>query len=96
MKKEYSQEQLYIKAQQKVKEIKGFYSHFLVTVLVIPFLIFINLEFVPDFHWFWFPIIGMTLGLFFHWLGVFGFERLGFGKNWEEKKIEEIMRKNNF
>ena len=31
------------------------------------------------------------IGLFFHWLGVFGFQSLGLGKDWEEKKIKELM-----
>lgn len=95
MEVDYSREQRYIKAQKKVKEIKGFYTHLIVTLLIIPFLIFINLKIVPQFHWFWFPIIGMSVGLFFHWLGVFGFSKFGLGKDWEEKKIREIMEKDN-
>ena len=69
------------------------YIHLLVTVLVIPVLIFINLKFVPQYHWFYFPVIGMSAGLFFHWLGIFGFEKLGFGKDWEERKIKEYLDK---
>ncbi len=33
------------------------------------------------------------IGLFFHWLGVFGFQSLGLGKDWEEKKIKELMKR---
>ncbi len=95
MEADYTKEQRYIKAQKKIKDIKGFYVHLFVTILVIPFLIFINLRFVPDFHWFWFPIFGMSFGLFFHWLGVFGFAKFGLGKDWEEKKIKELMNEDN-
>lgn len=87
----YTKEQQYLKAKKRVKDIKGFYYHLGITVFVIPILIFVNLKFVPQFHWFWFATGGMTFGLFFHWLGVFGFTKLGLGKEWEEKKIREIM-----
>ena len=33
------------------------------------------------------------IGLFFHWLGVFGFSSLGLGKNWEDRKIKQLMEK---
>ena len=33
------------------------------------------------------------IGLVFHWLGVFGFQSLGLGKDWEERKIKEMMEK---
>ena len=44
----------YMRALKKVKEIKEFYSHLLIYIIVIPILIFINLKFSPQFHWFWF------------------------------------------
>jgi hypothetical protein len=91
MEKEFTQEQRYYKAQKRVKEIKGFYSHLTVYCLVIPIIIFMNLKFEPSFHWFWFSAVGWGLGLFFHWLRVFGFKFLGFGNDWEEKKIKELM-----
>lgn len=91
MERNYLQQESYYKAKEKVKEIKGFYAHLIVMVLVLPFLVFINLEFTPHYHWFWWAVIGNVIGLFFHWLGVFGFSKLGFGKDWEERKIREYM-----
>ena len=38
MNKEYFKEQQYIKAKKRVKEIKGFYSHFLIYILVNIFI----------------------------------------------------------
>ena len=32
------------------------------------------------------------IGIFFHWLSVFGFKNL-LGSSWEEKKIRELMKK---
>jgi len=59
-------------------------------VIVIPFLIFINLYFSPRFHWFWFPAIGWGIGVIFHWLEANNYN-VFLGKNWEERKIKEMM-----
>ena len=87
------EQQRYEKAREKVQEIKGFYVHFLVYVIVISLIVIVNLRFTPQYHWFWYPMFGWGLGLFFHWFGVIGVDRLGFGKDWEEKKIKEYMDK---
>ena len=94
MKINYTEEQRYRKAEKRVKEMKGFYVHLLIYCLIIPIIIFINLKFVPHFHWFWFSVLGWGFGLTMHWLGVFGFRLLGFGNDWEERKIKELMDKN--
>jgi hypothetical protein len=88
-------QQAYERAQKRVKEIKGFYTHLTTYCLVIAVIIFINLRFTPSFYWFWFSALGWGLGLFFHWLGIFGFQLLGLGKDWEERKIKEFMNQNN-
>lgn len=93
---DYKKSQSYSKAQKRVEEMKGFYVHFTVYCLVIPIIIAVNLIFVPHFHWFWFSVLGWGFGLFFHWLNVFGFQKLGFGKKWEEEKIKEFMNKNEY
>ena len=85
------QQQRYKKAQKRVKNIKGFYTHLTIYCLVISVLIFINLKFEPHFHWFWFSALGWGIGLFFNWLGVFGFRSLGFGSDWEERKIKQLL-----
>lgn len=88
----YIQEKYYLKAKKKAEEIKGFYVHLIVTIFSFPIILFVNLKFVPGFHFFWFALGGMIIGLFFHWLGVFGFEFLGLGKKWEERKATEILK----
>lgn len=87
----YQKEQAFAKAQQRVKEIKGFYSHLIIMIVILPFLVFVNLEFTPKYHWFWWAVFGNIVGLFFHWLGVFGYRQFGLGKDWEERKIKELM-----
>ncbi|WP_046757044.1 2TM domain-containing protein [Kordia jejudonensis] len=80
----------YLKARQHVEKLKEFYYNLMSYCLVIPFLIFINLRTVPQFHWFWFPMFGWGIGLAFHAMSVY-FEDGRFGKNWEERKIKEYM-----
>lgn len=92
-KSEFIQEQYYLKAKNKVKEIKGFYVHLGISILAITIIVWVNLQFVPSFYFFWYAAIGMSIGLFFHWFGVFAFSKLGFGKTWEEKKIKEFINK---
>lgn len=93
MELDFIEQQRYLKTKKRVKRIKGFYAHLSIYCLVIPIIIFVNLKYEPHFHWFWFSALGWVTGLFFHWLSVFGFNLVGFGKDWEEKKIKEFMKK---
>lgn len=92
----YTEEQRYLKAKKRVKDIKEFYVHLSIYLCVVPFIIGVNLIYVPNFHWFWFSVLGWGMGIFFHWLGVFGFTKLGLGKDWEERKIREYMNDKKF
>lgn len=84
----YNENMAYMKAKERVEKLKGFYSNLISYCCVIPLLIFINLR-TSSFQWFWFPMLGWGMGLSFH-----AFETFGFGKSWEEKKIQELMNKN--
>jgi two-component system LytT family sensor kinase len=91
------QEQKYLRAKEHVDKIKGFYANLITYCIVIPFIIFINLRFVPHFHWFWFPVFGWGMGLAFHAMDAFRYNPF-LGKGWEDKKIKELMgedKKNN-
>jgi energy-coupling factor transporter transmembrane protein EcfT len=92
MEREFTKDQEYFKAKKRVQKIKGFYSHLIVYCCVIPIIIFANLRFEPHFHWFWFSVLGWGTGLLIHWVTVFGFNLLGIGENWEERKIKEMMK----
>ncbi len=87
-KQPFSEQDAYMKAKKRVEEIKNFYSNLLSYCLVIPFLIFINYKTFWGFQWFWFPMLGWGMGLTFH-----GFSVFGYGKSWEERKIQEILDK---
>ncbi|UMB60735.1 2TM domain-containing protein [Lutibacter sp. A80] len=80
----------YLKAVEQVEEIKGFYSSLLAYCIVIPMLIYINLTYIPQFHWFWFPMLGWGIGMTVQGFKAFGPNKL-LGKNWEERKIKEFM-----
>lgn len=94
MENNYLHEQKYILAKKRVEKIKGFYTHIIVTLIIIPVLVYINLTFNPEYHWFYFPMVGMLIGVLFHWFGVFGVDKIGLGKEWEQRKINEIMKEN--
>ncbi|PKP13101.1 MAG: hypothetical protein CVU08_07030 [Bacteroidetes bacterium HGW-Bacteroidetes-3] len=94
MKTANTEEQKYIRAKKNVEKVKRFYSDFLAYIVVIPFLIFINLRFSPEFQWFWFPMIGWGIGLTFHALAAFN-HNLIFGKGWEDRKIKEFIERDN-
>jgi hypothetical protein len=80
----------YLRAVEQVEEIKGFYSALIAYFIVIPILIYINLQYVPQFHWFWFPMLGWGIGMIFQGFKAFSYNRI-LGKNWEERKIKEFM-----
>lgn len=86
----YDETGAYLRASEHVKKLKGFYGNLISYCLVISFLIFINLSYSANFQWFWFPLLGWGMGLAFHGLEVFGY-----GKSWEERKINEILKKDN-
>jgi len=84
----------YVKAVERVEKLKEFYQNLVSFCLVIPFLIFINIKFFPSFHWFWFPIFGWGIGLTFHFLEVNNYN-IFLGRNWEDRKIKEMMEQEN-
>jgi hypothetical protein len=82
----------YEKAKKRVEEIKGFYTHLIVYVAVNIILVIINLVTSPSVLWFYWPLMGWGIGVFFHAMGVFVFSKLP-GSQWEERKIKEVMEK---
>ncbi|KMQ69773.1 histidine kinase [Chryseobacterium sp. FH2] len=80
----------YERAQKRVKEIKGFYGNLISYCIIIPFLLILNLITSPKNLWFYFPMLGWGIGLVAHGMNVFAI-----GKNWEERKIREILEKQN-
>lgn len=92
MEKYKSDYERYEEAKKQVKEIKGFYVHLFIFIVVLIFLIFINLKYTPEYLWFIWTLGGWGIGLLFHGLGAFKVMPF-FGKDWEEDKIKELMEK---
>ncbi len=86
----YNENLAYQRAKDKVEQLKGFYGNLISYCIVIPVLILINLQSSNNFQWFWFPMLGWGMGLTFHAL-----ETFGYGKSWEERKINELMNKDD-
>lgn len=101
MKTDYTQEQRYIRAKKRVDNIKSFYIHFTVYILVNIFISAIiifgltsdeGLTFSqaishPGVYMTW---LGWGIGVVIHWLSVFGFPKV-ISQDWEERKIRELM-----
>lgn len=83
---EHTDQEDYKRAKNRVKEIKGFYMNLTACLVTIPLLIFINYYTYWQFQWFWFAMLGWGLILVIHAFLVFGYV-----KSWEEKKIKQML-----
>ena len=90
----FIEEKRYFKAKERVKGIKDFYSNLTAYCIVIPFLWWINFR-TTDFLWAFFPTLGWGFGVLAHGMEAYGYNPL-WGKRWEERKIQELMDKEDF
>jgi cell division protein FtsW (lipid II flippase) len=95
MENQFQKDARYYAAQNKISSIKGFYIHltvyFFVNIVLSIQIYSINKN---DF-WRWesfSPALFWGIGILAHGTSVFG-SNLLFGKNWEERKIQEFMKK---
>lgn len=92
---QFEKEDAYLRAQKKLKELKGFYWHAF-WYAVVNIFIFIMIASnsngnIWHFGTFSTPIF-WGIGLGFHALSVFG-KNLFFSKSWENRKIREFLEK---
>ena len=89
----------YGRAKKKVDDIKGFYSHLTVYIIVNLAIIAVRIGIfnengidvdIPAWTIFTTPFF-WGIGLFFHGLWVFS-DKLSFIRNWEDRKIREFMK----
>jgi|TARA_B110000305_G_C19446151_1_gene644949 hypothetical protein len=106
MEKDFIEEERYLKAQKRLKAVKGFYMNLFwyLMINIIWIIVVLNLNAVESFfqYGFWgmgyeivVNIVFWGIGLFVHWFLVFG-KHLTFSKRWEERKIKELIEKDNF
>ena len=90
----------YDRAKKRIDEIKGFYSHLTAYIIVNIILLLFQLGIfqnglvdirIPRWSMFTTPFF-WGIGLFCHWLYVFQY-RFDFFKEWEKRKIQEYMDK---
>ena len=79
----------YARAKEHVEKLKGFYANFGMYLIAVPFFIYFNIV-STSFPWALFPIGGWGMGVAFHAAEVFNWNPL-LGKQWEERKIKELM-----
>ena len=82
----------YERARKRVRQLKGFYQHLTIYLLVNTFLAIVNLAASPNRIWFPWPLLGWGIGLLAHAASVFVHHTF-WGKDWEERKIKELMDK---
>ena len=81
----------YKKKKKRVENLKAFYIHLALYILVNLMLFFINISSDSSKLWFLYPLAGWGIGIVIHGLTTFPFGI--FGKEWEERKIKEYMEK---
>ena len=83
----------YKAAKSRVWQLRGFYTHLSTFIVVNLFLLAVNL--LTDRHslWFYWVLLGWGIGLAAHAIQVYA-GGTWFGRDWEERKIRELMDRN--
>ncbi|MCB0451516.1 MAG: 2TM domain-containing protein [Aequorivita sp.] len=85
-------EKRYKLAKKRVEKLKVFYIHFGIYCICVPVFIYLNFLSRAGFPWALFPIVGWGIGVTSHASETFNYNPF-FGKDWEERKIRELMDK---
>lgn len=88
----YISEKKYKRAKERVEKLKGFYLHLAIYLLFVPVFIYLNHISRAGFPWAIFPIAGWGMGVVGHAAETFNYNPF-FGKDWEQRKIQELMEK---
>lgn len=83
----------YEAAKRRVRELKDFYKNLITYITINIVLIIINLVTSPLNLWFYWVTIFWGIAILLHASKVFVFRSRFLGKEWEERKIREIMEK---
>jgi signal transduction histidine kinase len=87
---ETSDEAVQRRARRRAAAVAGFYGHAMTYTSVIGFLAFINI-FTGFYPWFLWPAFGWGIGLFSHYMGVFGGRYIR--ENYFEPAVEREVRR---
>jgi len=78
------------RAKERVGQLKGFYIHLLIFIVINAVLILINILTSPGNWWFYWVTIFWGIGLAFQAVHVFGRKSV-FSREWEENKIRQYI-----
>jgi hypothetical protein len=86
------EDEKYLRAKEKITEIKKFYSRLVRSLLLFAVVGGINYyQNEWEQPWFLWVVFGVGIGLAFKAIKVFGLNPF-LGKNWEKRKIEQFMQ----
>lgn len=83
----------YLRAKEQVEKEKSFYGNLTAYCIIISILAILNFL-TTSFPWAIFPAVGWGIGLLFHGFSAFNYNPF-FGKDWEARKIKQLMDKND-
>jgi hypothetical protein len=78
------------RARKRVRDLRGFYVHIAIYILVITGIAVINWVTDPSYWWVVWPMVGWGIGLAAHGVSVI-FEGSFLGPEWEERKTRELL-----
>ncbi|MBT8234649.1 MAG: 2TM domain-containing protein [Bacteroidia bacterium] len=89
---DFKKENRYLRAKDRVEELKKFYGNITSYVVIITFLAVLN-YWTNEWAYMWFlwAAFGWGIGIFFHAIRTFNLNPF-FGRDWEERKIRELMK----
>ncbi len=90
MPEKLTEEEIYRRARKRVEDKKSFLVHLIVYLVVNGGLVIIWLLTGHGYPWFVWPVFGWGIGLVFHFLGVYFFDR---ETGWERSEIEKEAAK---
>lgn len=84
-------QQKFLRAKERVEDLKKFYNNLMWYLVIIPVLAAIN-YYTSGFGYMWFlwAALGWGIGLVFHAIKAFRLSPM-FNKDWEDRKIKEFM-----
>ena len=77
-------------ALEYVRDLKGFYSHFLTYCVVMIGLFVVNYMTNPEYIWAWWTFLGWGIGVASHGLSVFEVFTM-FDSGWEKRQVEKRL-----
>jgi uncharacterized membrane protein YecN with MAPEG domain len=86
-------DEIYEKARKRVEELRKFYGNVVTYVAINIVLIIINLVTSPRSLWFYWVTIFWGIAILLHASRVFVLRGKLLGEEWEEKKLRELMEK---